>query len=272
MLRDKVVKKIILSGVKSISHSKWFVFALLTNGDLYGWIRDSFRKSNSTGALEKDGERTSQGPIIPDKMALQNVMMIKYGCIYRCVVTNNFELYTSKSFGILQKHPLSDTVDIVSVDCGEAHICALSKGGEVYTWGFNYCGQLGLGDLEDRSPPEKLNLMDVVSVGCGDSYSMALTKFGIIYVWGKNIGHKLSQGGEGPYCFESPHKLDFYNAVSISCGNEYAMALTTENIVYMWGLDIYPPITRTSMCIVYKLNMNFIPIPNKNEYIIFYCI
>ena len=66
-------QEILLYGVKSISHSKLFVFAVLTNGDLYEWNRDLFRKSNSNGSL------------IPGKIILQNVMMIKCGShLYLC--------------------------------------------------------------------------------------------------------------------------------------------------------------------------------------------
>ena len=78
---------------------------------------------------------------------------------YICVITNNFEFIQGYDSRLLRgckrnqkfymdatKISVVEYLNIVSVDCGEKHICALSKEGEVYTWGFNYYGQLGLND------------------------------------------------------------------------------------------------------------------------------
>ena len=222
--RRNCEQEVILSGVKSISQSKFFVFAILTNCNLYGWERDLFRKSNSKRS------------VIPKKINLPNVMMIKFSAIYMCAITNNFELYTWKALGTPQKHPLSKNLtDIVSADGGEEHICVLSKRGEIYTWGSNVYGQLGLYDLKPRSSPEKIKLTDIVSVGCGKYYSMALTQFGDVYMW----GYKIGQSKGHPYGLNLPYKLYLSNVVNISCGDEYAMALTTENVVHMWGDSVY---------------------------------
>ena len=39
------------------------------------------------------------------------------------------------------------------VSCGSEHSFALSKDGEIYSWGLNFKGQLGLGDFENRHEP-----------------------------------------------------------------------------------------------------------------------
>jgi alpha-tubulin suppressor-like RCC1 family protein len=39
------------------------------------------------------------------------------------------------------------------VSCGSEHSYALSKDGEVFSWGLNFKGQLGLGDFENRLEP-----------------------------------------------------------------------------------------------------------------------
>ena len=40
-----------------------------------------------------------------------------------------------------------------AVSCGSRHTAALTEGGEVFTWGWNGHGQLGLGDTEPRDAP-----------------------------------------------------------------------------------------------------------------------
>lgn len=47
-------------------------------------------------------------------------------------------------------------IKFVAVDAGHHHVLAASKSGEVYCWGANDYGQLGLGDLEDRNAPHAL--------------------------------------------------------------------------------------------------------------------
>ncbi len=38
---------------------------------------------------------------------------------------------------------------IIQISCGSDHSFALSNIGEVYSWGLNFKGQLGVGDLEN---------------------------------------------------------------------------------------------------------------------------
>lgn len=47
-------------------------------------------------------------------------------------------------------------IKFTAVDAGHHHVLAASKSGEVYCWGANTYGQLGLGDLEDRNVPHAL--------------------------------------------------------------------------------------------------------------------
>lgn len=39
------------------------------------------------------------------------------------------------------------------MSCGAEHSFALSTTGELYSWGLNFKGQLGLGDFENRCRP-----------------------------------------------------------------------------------------------------------------------
>lgn len=39
------------------------------------------------------------------------------------------------------------------IACGSEHSFALTKDGELYSWGLNFKGQLGLGDFENRHEP-----------------------------------------------------------------------------------------------------------------------
>ena len=49
-----------------------------------------------------------------------------------------------------------DGVEIDQVACGFNHTVALSKQGEVYTWGQGKQGALGHGDFEQQNVPKKV--------------------------------------------------------------------------------------------------------------------
>ena len=60
---------------------------------------------------------------------------------------------------------------------------------QVYSWGCNASGQLGLGDYVDRRAPalmEGLWALPVASLAAGDSHSAALTMNGFLFAWGAN--------------------------------------------------------------------------------------
>ena len=48
----------------------------------------------------------------------------------------------------------SGRVQIEDLQLGEHFSIALSRRGEVFSWGTNDCGQLGLGDIAARSSPD----------------------------------------------------------------------------------------------------------------------
>jgi len=66
----------------------------------------------------------------------------------------------------------------VAVACGSEHTVALTKDGQVWSWGVNRAGQLGLGHLRGMETPQHVLALDehvVIQVACGASHTMVLT-------------------------------------------------------------------------------------------------
>ncbi len=62
-------------------------------------------------------------------------------------------------------------------------------GPQVFAFGSNSSGQLGLGDFQDRRAPCEvagLWALPVVSLSAGDEHSTALTANGFLFAWGAN--------------------------------------------------------------------------------------
>lgn len=60
---------------------------------------------------------------------------------------------------------------------------------QVFAWGYNAYGQLGLGDCQNRRAPcavDGLWALPVAALAAGDSHSAALTQNGFLFTWGLN--------------------------------------------------------------------------------------
>lgn len=81
------------------------------------------------------------------------------------------------------------SVSLLPVDSSSdsAHSLAVKADGTLWAWGDNSRGQLGLGDIDNRSEPTQVGSSDTwKSVAAGSGFSMALNEAGEIWVWGDN--------------------------------------------------------------------------------------
>ena len=67
--------------------------------------------------------------------------------------------------------------EITQVAIGQSHVLACATGGDCFIWGDGTCGQLGLGDFENR-PTISINnsFPAVMAVGAGANHSLVLTQ------------------------------------------------------------------------------------------------
>eukprot|EP00928_Gymnodinium_smaydae_P030488 TRINITY_DN2265_c2_g1_i1.p1 TRINITY_DN2265_c2_g1~~TRINITY_DN2265_c2_g1_i1.p1 ORF type:complete len:1695 (+),score=310.16 TRINITY_DN2265_c2_g1_i1:68-5086(+) len=93
------------------------------------------------------------------------------------------------------------TPRVASVACGEAHSLVLTEGGELYSFGSNARGQLGIGNggLHEKSPTPvplagKARGAPMRGIAAGRSHSMALTVSGNVLSWGENVNGQLGLG------------------------------------------------------------------------------
>ena len=79
---------------------------------------------------------------------------------------------------------------IIQVECGKQFTMALTEKGEVYTWGQNIHGELGLGNRVNTGKPTHVRSIDakVKQISAGSCHAAALTEGGSVYTWG--YGHK----------------------------------------------------------------------------------
>ncbi|XP_043808553.1 ultraviolet-B receptor UVR8 isoform X2 [Manihot esculenta] len=137
------------------------------------------------------------------------------------------------------------------VACGGYHTCVVTGGGELYSWGSNENGCLGIGSTSAFHLPERVEgpflRSPVEQVSCGWKHTAAIS--GKIYTWGwggangtfsengHSSGGQLGHGSDVDY--RSPALVTFeknLKALQVSCGFNHTGAILesaeTEAILF----------------------------------------
>ncbi|XP_027562395.1 probable E3 ubiquitin-protein ligase HERC4 [Neopelma chrysocephalum] len=132
------------------------------------------------------------------------------------------------------------SLNIVQIACGDQHAMALSRGGELFTWGQNTHGQLGLGSQTAFIPQaqlvERLKGIPLAQIAAGGAHSTTVSLSGAVYSWGKNDFGQLGLGDtEDRDCPSYVGALEHWKTVFISCGAGHTAALSKEGLVCTFG-------------------------------------
>ncbi|XP_075277639.1 E3 ISG15--protein ligase HERC5 isoform X2 [Opisthocomus hoazin] len=129
---------------------------------------------------------------------------------------------------------------IVQVACGDQHAMALCRGGELFAWGQNGHGQLGVGSQTTLIPQpqlvKRLNGIPLAQIAAGGAHSAAVSLSGAVYTWGKNDFGQLGLGDtEDRDCPSCVGALEHWKTVFISCGADHTAVLSKEGLVCTFG-------------------------------------
>ncbi|XP_055576779.1 probable E3 ubiquitin-protein ligase HERC3 [Falco cherrug] len=130
--------------------------------------------------------------------------------------------------------------DIVQIACGDEHAMALTRGGELFTWGQNAHGQLGVGSQTTCIPEpqlvERLKGISLAQIAAGRAHSAVVSLSGAVYSWGKNDFGQLGLGDtEDRSCPSYIGALEHWKTVFISCGADHTAVLSKEGLVCTFG-------------------------------------
>uniref|UniRef100_A0A3P8WZL0 HECT and RLD domain containing E3 ubiquitin protein ligase 3 n=1 Tax=Cynoglossus semilaevis TaxID=244447 RepID=A0A3P8WZL0_CYNSE len=129
---------------------------------------------------------------------------------------------------------------ISQVKCGNQHCIALSRDGQLFTWGLNTSGQLGLGKGEPSKlfpqPLKSLAGIPLAQITAGGDHSFALSLSGAVFGWGKNRAGQLGLNDKQDRAVPCLVKfLRSQKVVYISCGDEHTAALTKDGGLFTFG-------------------------------------
>jgi len=156
---------------------------------------------------------------------------------------------------------------VVKAACGRQHTLVLTQQGQVYAFGENLQGQLGLGNISTAVPtPTKIKYSGnpIVDISCGAEFSMIVDCEGYCYSFGSSEYGQLGNNTDGKYFATStkllydqvktPFRIPMYieksqggNKVAVTdvkitqvaCGINHTVAVDSNKRVYTWGFGGY---------------------------------
>lgn len=247
---------------------------VVANGQLYCWGRDdsgALADGNPNGNFYNEATFTGAGAVGTDPTdgAIAAEGSVSSGDNHSCAIVNGDVMcWGDNQYGQLGTGNLADTsrpqaLDffdenfnaVTKVSAGGNHTCAIAYG-DLYCWGQNNEGQLGIGNTTNQSTPQRVaaasggafNGKRITDVSVGETGTCAIAD-GQAYCWGKNnrrqtgntsVAARLTTPAPVNAANSSPNTatntLTGKAVTSISIGTEHACAAANADL-YCWGAN-----------------------------------
>ena len=233
------------ASVIAASGSVASIDAVKTDGTLWAWGQNG---QGQLGLGDVDINRSSPVQVGTDTTwstpavgALVSLVIKSTGTLWAWGYNKSGQLGTNTAFVITsQSSPTQVGTDAdwisQSINVSSA---AIKTNNTLWSWGYNYRGQLGLGDLIDRSSPVQVGTdTDWAAITSGDKSTAAIRTDGTLWAWGYNYQGQLGLGDKFNNR-SSPVQVGLdTDWLQISVGSFHAIATRTNNTLWSWGYNI----------------------------------
>ena len=175
--------------------------ALKTDGTLWAWGKNY----NNNGTLGLGDNINRSSPVQVGTLTTWSVISVGYR--HSLAIKTDGTLWTWGQYaggvlGLGEGVDRSSPVQVGTLTTWSAasgayrHSLAIKTDGTLWAWGRNYNnGQLGLGDIIDRSSPVQVGTLTTWSaIGSNSFHSLAIKTDGTLWDWGKNADGQLGVG------------------------------------------------------------------------------
>jgi alpha-tubulin suppressor-like RCC1 family protein len=269
-----------LSDVVQVSCGKHHTAALTAGGEVYTWgCGGTFF---NPGALGHGNRKSQEVPLKIESLEGTNIVQLASGDFHVVALTDEGKMLTwgkgeygvlgtgSSSSALSPVEVLLADVKIKKVQCGQWFTAAVSEEGDLYVWGANDKGQLGLAegfamDMNNmESIPTKVDGFDdmkVLDVACGATHTLALTEDHNVWIFGNGqwLQPFLCKGDDGT--------LEASTVQLVAGGNLFSLAADGHGHLFSWGKGKSACLgTGNNEDVAQPLILdNFGPIENGNE-------
>jgi alpha-tubulin suppressor-like RCC1 family protein len=230
------------TGVSDISSSDTHACAVV-NGAAKCW------GSNNNGAL---GNGTSGGYVMSPVQVnglTAGVVQVVTGKEFSCALINDgtVKCWGVNTFGQLGNAsntsantpvPVNSLTGVTAISTSNysGHVCSVNGSGNVYCWGNNSNGQLGVGNtIHSNTPVFVSGVSGATKVSVSNAHTCAVSNSGSAYCWGYNafgqLGNSTNTNSSTPVTVSTLS----VGVLSISAGYYYSCAVMTSGALKCWG-------------------------------------
>lgn len=237
--------------VTEVSAGEYHSIALTAGGKVYVWGKNDFSQlglPSSIASKNTPVEVTGFVGVVKSIYAgsFHNFAVISDGSVYAWGWNASSQLGLGDSTD--RDTPTQITgligVKVVAMSAGNESSFAVTDTGDVYAWGFNGMGTLGLGiggAGTNRTRP-KLNMVlgsaKIKSISSSKVHSLVVTDTGIVYAWGSNSFEQL--GVTEPGLTQATPLITNFTPSSerlslVLARGAFSFAVSTAGKLYAWG-------------------------------------
>nr|XP_022903495.1 E3 ubiquitin-protein ligase HERC2 isoform X1 [Onthophagus taurus] len=256
--KPKLIEALRSKRVRDIACGSSHSAAITSNGELYTWGLGEY------GRLGHGDNLTQLKPKLVK--ALQGHRIIQVACGSRDAQTlalsdagmvfswgdgdfGKLGRGGSEGCNVPQNIERLNSLNVIQIECGAQFSLALTKAGEIWTWGKGDYFRLGHGsDQHVRKPTmiEALEGQKVVHVSVGALHCLAVTANGQVYAWGDNDHGQ--QGNGTTVVNRKPALVQGLEGISINkvaCGSSHSVAWYLQDIQTVTRQDpVLFPVTK----------------------------
>ena len=254
----KVVKQVEGGGRYEGSHS----IALASDGTVYTWGLNQYGQLGNNTTINSRSPVAVQAAGTP--MEGKTIVQIAAGADHSLALDSGGALYAwgSNAYGQLGNGTTTNSSvpvavkiagtplagkTIVQIAAGANHNIVLTSDGAVYTWGWNYHGQLGNNTKTNSNTIVAVQTIGtpiagkkIVKIAAGQGHSLALTDDGMVYTWGRNdtgqLGNNATTDAMLPVAVTvTGTPMSNKTIVEIASGARHSLAIDSSGKVYAWG-------------------------------------
>lgn len=171
-----------------------------------------------------------------------SLALLRDGTVYSWGRNSYRQLGTGASYPITyvsQPTLIPGLTGVTAIAGGAAHCVACTQDGSVYTWGYNFNGELGLGNTTNVIPPTKVpGIFWAVSVTAGHNHTCVVTEDGVVWSFGYNLS---GQVGDNTLVSRTSKTLTanlrLTGAFQVSAGQDHNLGLQDTGVVWSWGAN-----------------------------------
>ncbi|KAK7486952.1 hypothetical protein BaRGS_00021768, partial [Batillaria attramentaria] len=217
--------------------------AITSSGELYTWGLGDYGRlghgDNTTQLKPKlvkalVGQRVIQ--VACGSRDAQTLALTDYGIVYSWGDGDFGKLGRGGSEGCSVPHAVERLTGqgVIQIECGAQFSLALTKSGQVWTWGKGDYFRLGHGtDAHVRKPQlvEALKGKKIIHVAVGALHCLCVTDTGQVYAWGDNDHGQQGNGtttvNRKPALVQG---LEGYKITRVACGSSHSVAWATTDL------------------------------------------